>query len=51
MAKLDDMTPAESQTGPAARGDMKIIEKHLASLQGDKQEIYQLLSQSIMNRR
>ena len=51
IAKLDDMTPAESQTGPAARGDMKIIEKHLASLQGDKQEIYQILSQSIMNRR
>lgn len=48
VEKLDHMTPQESQTGPAARGDTKIIEKHLSSLNGDKREIYKLLSDSIM---
>lgn len=51
IAKLDNMTPQESQTGPAARGDMTIIEKHLKSLHGDKRKIYKLLSYSIMERR
>ena len=51
IAKLDSMTPQESQTGPAARGDVKIIEKHLKSLHGDKRKIYKLLSQSIMYRK
>ncbi len=50
IAKLENMTPQESQTGPAARGDMTIIEKHLKSLHGDKQKIYKLLSHSIMDR-
>lgn len=49
VAKLDDMTPAESQTGPAARRDMKIIERHLSNLQGTKRDIYQILSQSIIS--
>ncbi len=48
VEKLDYLTPKESQTGPAARGDIKIIEKHLSSLTGDKREIYKLLSHSIM---
>lgn len=48
IAKLDHMTPQESQTGPAARGDIKIIEKHLSTLKGDKRKIYKLLSESIM---
>ena len=48
IEKLDHMTPQESQTGPATRGDTRIIEKHLSSLNGDKREIYRLLSQSIM---
>lgn len=48
VEKLNNMTPQESQTGPAARGDTKIIEKHLSSLSGDKHEIYKLLSDSIM---
>ena len=51
VAKLDNMTPQESQTGPAARGDMKIIEKHIASLHGDKRKIYKLLSEDIIERR
>lgn len=48
IAKLDQITPAESQTGPAARGDKKIIEKHLSILDGDRRKIYKMLSQSIM---
>lgn len=48
VAKLNNMTPAESQTGPAARGDVKIIEKHLNNLKGIKHDIYSLLSRSIM---
>lgn len=48
VEKLENMSPAESQTGPAARGDIKIIEKHLSSLDGDKREIYKMLSLSIM---
>ncbi|MBR5639694.1 MAG: DUF2520 domain-containing protein [Muribaculaceae bacterium] len=48
VEKLDHLTPQESQTGPAARGDIKIIEKHLATLKGDKRKIYKLLSESIM---
>lgn len=51
IAKLDNITPQESQTGPAARGDMKIMQKHIKSLHDDKKEIYKLISQSIMERR
>ena len=49
VGKLDHMSPKESQTGPAARGDKKILKKHLSSLDGDKREIYKMLSKSIMN--
>lgn len=51
IAKLDNLTPTQSQTGPAARGDVNVIERHLQSLSGDKHDIYLLLSQSILNRR
>lgn len=50
VEKLNHMSPAESQTGPAARGDMAIIKKHLASLHGDKRKVYKLLSQSILSK-
>ena len=49
--KLDAMPPAQSQTGPAARGDEGVMAKHLAMLTGDKQEIYRMLSRSIAKRR
>lgn len=51
IAKLDNLPPTQSQTGPAARGDVNVIERHLQSLSGDKHDIYRLLSQSILNRR
>ena len=49
VEKLDRLTPAQSQTGPAIRHDKQVIANHLAMLDGDKREIYDLLSQSIMN--
>ena len=48
--KLDKLSPAQSQTGPAIRHDKQVIDSHLAMLNGDKHDIYDLLSQSIMNR-
>ncbi len=51
VAKLDTMPPAESQTGPASRGDTDIIKKHLSILNGDRRKIYKMLSESIMKKR
>jgi len=48
--KLDRLSPAESQTGPAMRHDRQVIDSHLALLDGDKREIYDLITRSIMNR-
>ncbi len=48
VAKLDKLSPAESQTGPAARGDTAVTEAHEQMLSGRKQEIYHILTQSII---
>ena len=48
VAKLESMSPEQAQTGPAARGDVKIIESHASSLTGEKKDIYKLLSDSIL---
>ncbi len=48
--KLDRLSPAQSQTGPAVRHDTQVIENHLSMLDGDKRDIYRLLTGSIMNR-
>ena len=48
--KLDHLRPAQSQTGPAVRHDREVIARHLDLLDGDKREIYRLISESIMNR-
>lgn len=50
VEKLDRLSPAESQTGPAARGDSQVIANHLSMLDDDKRAIYDLLSRSIMKR-
>lgn len=50
VEKLDRLSPAESQTGPAARGDSQVIANHLSMLDDDKRAIYDLLSHSIMKR-
>ena len=50
VEKLDRLSPAESQTGPAMRHDSQVIDSHLAMLDGDKREIYRMMTDSIMNR-
>ena len=44
--------PKEAQTGPAKRGDLEILERHLAFLQDDPPtaEIYKILSQHIIDK-
>ncbi|MBR4829638.1 MAG: DUF2520 domain-containing protein [Muribaculaceae bacterium] len=48
--KLEQLSPAQSQTGPAMRHDSQVIAAHMAMLDGDKRDIYDLLTKSIMNR-
>ena len=50
IQKLDYLAPAQSQTGPAIRHDEEVIAAHLAMLDGDKRDIYQLMTDSIINR-
>ena len=50
IQKLDHLAPAQSQTGPAIRHDEEVIAAHLAMLDGDKREIYQLMTDSIIKR-
>jgi len=49
VIKAIKLTPGEAQTGPAKRGDAKIIEEHLKMLRNDAslQKIYRLMSASI----
>ncbi|MDE6485299.1 MAG: DUF2520 domain-containing protein [Duncaniella sp.] len=49
LAKALTMPPREGQTGPARRGDLRIIEAHASSLPPKEQEIYRLLSKCIMD--
>ena len=49
VEKLDRLSPSESQTGPAVRHDTQVIDSHLAMLDGDKRDIYRLLTDSIIN--
>jgi predicted short-subunit dehydrogenase-like oxidoreductase (DUF2520 family) len=52
MEKSFDLGPINAQTGPAKRGDMEIIEKHLDILEEtpDKEEMYRLITQQILDR-
>ena len=49
VEKLERLSPFDSQTGPAVRADLKVMERQQSMLTGDKQAIYRLLSQSIMD--
>lgn len=42
--------PERSQTGPAARGDRKIIANHEAMLDGERLDIYETVSNAILKR-
>lgn len=48
VEKLDTLTPLSAQTGPAARGDKNIIEKHINSITNpETKELYRLFSKLI----
>ena len=50
-ANLDNADPADLQTGPAARGDSEIMDKHLEMLEKNKsyRKVYEDISNSIIN--
>ena len=49
VRKVTKVSPADAQTGPAARGDKGIIDKHLSVIDNETDRaIYKLLSESIM---
>jgi predicted short-subunit dehydrogenase-like oxidoreductase (DUF2520 family) len=50
--KALSLGPDEAQTGPAKRGDLEILDKHLEFLQYDEMvsEIYKIISQHIVDR-
>ena len=48
-AKIEFLSPAAAQTGPAIRKDQKTINKHLALLNKQQQEIYTTVTKSIQN--
>lgn len=48
--KILENTAEENQTGPARRKDVNTIEKHLALTKGEVQDIYRVLSESILKR-
>ena len=49
LNKALESSPKEVQTGPAIRRDYKTIDRHLALLKGQSREIYEVLTESIMN--
>jgi len=52
LNKSLEIGPENSQTGPAKRGDLETLDKHLEFLQADAQiaEIYKVVSQNIIDR-
>lgn len=51
IEKSLSLGPLQAQTGPAKRGDLEILDKHLEQLKDDEKltEIYRLISQHIIN--
>ncbi|MDF2436294.1 MAG: oxidoreductase [Bacteroidota bacterium] len=45
--KIKDHSPAKVQTGPAIRGDKKVMEGHLKMLKGEEKKIYKIISEHI----
>ena len=52
VRKVGEMTPAEAQTGPAARGDFNVMQKQMESLEDERlREVYRLMSEVILEKR
>jgi predicted short-subunit dehydrogenase-like oxidoreductase (DUF2520 family) len=49
IKKIEKHPPKNVQTGPAKRNDKKIIESHLQSLEKNQQELYKLITNSIIS--
>lgn len=52
IAKLEHLSPERAQTGPAARGDIRIIESHekMLSSRPEIKELYHTISESILRK-
>tara|TARA_B110001469_G_scaffold107468_2_gene107704 strand:- start:959 stop:1654 length:696 start_codon:yes stop_codon:yes gene_type:complete len=48
-AKIETLSPAAAQTGPAIRKDQRTIKEHLALLNKQQQETYTTITKSIQN--
>ncbi len=48
--KATSIPPLEAQTGPAVRGDLNVMNKHLSLLNTEESNIYDIVSQSILKR-
>lgn len=48
LDKLAVKSPADAMTGPARRGDMDVINRHLVSLPADLKPVYSLLTEKIL---
>ena len=46
--KLSELDPYSAQTGPARRGDLQTIQKHEQMQEGIQQELYRLITRSII---
>ncbi|GEQ86045.1 hypothetical protein ULMS_15530 [Patiriisocius marinistellae] len=50
--KIETLSPSKAQTGPANRGDIVTIEKHLSMIEAELQEkVYMTLTRSILKRK
>lgn len=47
LDKAIEMTPVKAQTGPAKRGDIQVIQKHISSLPDNLADIYKAISKLI----
>ena len=48
--KATEISPSNAQTGPAARGDFSVMEKHIEMLEvNDYKELYKKISRNIVN--
>ena len=48
--KATSIPPLEAQTGPAVRGDLNVINKHISLLNTEESNIYDIVSKSILKR-